>query len=288
MIVSEDLSKTYPNGTQALSQITLEIDKGVFGLLGPNGSGKTTLMRILVGLLKPTSGRVLIGGQDISKTAAQQSVKKILGYLPQELGLHDALTVEQELDYFAILKGYGDAKLRRQYVDKAILRAGLQPQRQHTVKSLSGGQKRRLGIAIALLGEPKLLIIDEPTAGLDPAERVRFRSMISDLSEDRVVLLSTHIVEDISQVCSSLAVIKTGHLIYKGTVEHLIARAEGCVGITENKEVVGESAHKIVSSRRTKTGMEYRLIGDLSTLAVTPVIPTLEDAYLLLMNGYSV
>jgi len=286
MIVVENLSKTYPNGTQALKQINLEIDKGVFGLLGPNGSGKTTLMRILVGLLKPSGGKVIVFGHDISKPSAQQTVRRLLGYLPQELGLHDTLTVQQELDYFALLKGCRDAKLRRDYVDKALERVGLQPQRQHIVKSLSGGQKRRLGIAIALLRDPKLIIVDEPTAGLDPAERVRFRSLISDLSENGVVLLSTHIVEDISQICNSLAVIKAGHLMYKGTVEDLIAKAEGKVWVTENQEIVRENPKGIISSRRTKTGTEYRLIGNLSVLA-TPVSPTLEDAYLFLMDDHS-
>jgi len=285
MIIIDKLSKTYPNGTQALNQITLEIDNGVFGLLGPNGSGKTTLMRILAGLLHPTSGKVIIFGQDTKISSSQKLIREMLGYLPQELGLHDMLTVRQELDYFAILKGYRDAKIRDQHVSKAMERAGLNSQRLQSVKSLSGGQKRRLGIAIALLGDPKLIIVDEPTAGLDPAERVRFRNIITDISENRVVFLSTHIIEDVNQMCSSLAVINTGQLLYKGAVESLIAQAEGYIGITEEKTIAEKFANKIISSRRTKTGLEYRLAGNLSELSIDRVNPSLEDAYLLLMSN---
>lgn len=286
MIVTENLSKTYPNGTRALRQVNLEIDKGVFGLLGPNGSGKTTLMRILVGLLRPSSGKVTIWGQDISKSSAVQSIKRTLGYLPQELGLHDGLTVQQELDYFAILKGCGDSTSRAYQIDKVLERANLQPQRNHIVKSLSGGQKRRLGIAIALLGDPKLLIVDEPTAGLDPAERVRLRNILSDLGGDRIVLLSTHIVEDVRQICSSLAIIKTGYLAYKGSVENLIAQAEGHTWTTEDEKLARENSDRIISSRRTRTGVEYRLVGALSSSTALSVPPTLEDAYFFLMNGH--
>lgn len=286
MISIDNLSKTYPNGTQALNQITFEINKGIFGLLGPNGSGKTTLMRILAGLLHPTGGKVFVFGHNTA--SFPQNIREMLGYLPQELGLHDTLTVQQELDYFAILKGYSDTKIRNKHVGKAMERAGLNSQHLQNVKSLSGGQRRRLGIAIALLGEPKVMIVDEPTAGLDPAERVRFRNIITEISENRIVLLSTHIIEDISHICNSLGIIKEGKLLYTGTVESLIARAEGFIGITEEKSIAEKYTKEIISSRRTKTGLEYRLAGRLSELAITPVNPSLEDAYLLLMNDSSV
>jgi ABC-type multidrug transport system ATPase subunit len=286
MIAIQNLSKTYPNGKRALHQISLEIDKGVFGLLGPNGSGKTTLMRILVGLLKPSSGKVMILGQDISKPSAQQSLRKILGYLPQELGLHETLTVQQEIDYFAILKGFRDAKARAVQIDKALERVSLQCEHNHTVKSLSGGQKRRLGIAIALLGDPILIIVDEPTAGLDPAERVRFRNLLLDLGGERIVLLSTHIVEDVSQICNSLAVIKTGEVVFTGPVESLIARVEGYVWTTDDEKLARENSNSVISSRRTRTNVEYRLVGDISSPKAISVSPTLEDAYLFLMNGH--
>jgi ABC-2 type transport system ATP-binding protein len=207
MIQIESVTKVYPNGHRALNNLNLQISKGMFGLLGPNGAGKTTLMRILATLLRPTKGRIIVFGNNLAMSGGRDKTRDLLGYLPQDTGLHPELTVEQELDYIAILKRVADGNERARQIADTLEKVGLLQSRRELVRTLSGGMKRRLGIALALLGNPHLIIVDEPTAGLDPAERVRFRNLLYELAGDRVVILSTHIVEDVSQICSDLVVL---------------------------------------------------------------------------------
>ena len=226
MIEIEHLTKIYPSGTKAIDDLNLAISNGMLGLVGPNGAGKTTLMRILATLLHPTFGQVRVFGYPLDQPAGQAAVRGMLGYLPQEAGYHEKLTVEQELDYMALLKGIAQTRERKQALEHALEQAGLRAVRRERVRALSGGMKRRLGIGIALLGEPRLIIVDEPTAGLDPAERAHFRQTLLELAGDRVVILSTHIIEDVSQACQDLAVLCSSKLVYRGAPSSLIQKAQ--------------------------------------------------------------
>jgi ABC-2 type transport system ATP-binding protein len=203
MIEISQLTKTYAGRVQALRGVDLQIGgTGMFGLLGPNGAGKTTLMRILAGLLRPTSGQVRVFGHDMTKPKDKLAIKALLGYLPQELGLYPDLTAREFLDYVALLKGLTDSIARRRQITERLERVRLTEVADRRLKTYSGGMKRRVGIAQALLGEPKLVIVDEPTVGLDPEERVRLRNLLGDTAHACTVILSTHIVEDISQSCN--------------------------------------------------------------------------------------
>ena len=220
-VAIQDLTKVYRGNVRALQGVTLDIPNGMYGLLGPNGAGKTTLMRILAGVLRPTSGSIRVGGHDATTERGRTEVKRILGYLPQELGLYPDLSAREFLDYIAILKGLDDAGPRRRRVGELLELVGLADVAGRKLKGYSGGMKRRVGIAQALLNDPRLLIVDEPTAGLDPEERIRSRNLLADLAGDRTVLLSTHIVEDIAQTCRNLAVLRSGEVIFRGTIAEL-------------------------------------------------------------------
>ena len=281
MIEIENVTKIYPNGHQALNNLNIQLSTGMFGLLGPNGSGKTTLMRILATLLRPTNGCVFIFGNDLSTSVGQDKTRNLLGYLPQDTGLHPALTVEQELDYIAILKQIASGSERAKHIGKILEQVGLSQARHKKVHTLSGGMKRRLGIALALLGEPRLIIVDEPTAGLDPAERVRFRNLLHELAGDRIVILSTHIVEDISQICTDLAVLHEGSLLFRGSPAELMRQVEGMVWTTPESV----DAVSLISSKRTNEGIENRVFSNTSPGPSSRLVkPTLEDAYLWLVR----
>jgi ABC-2 type transport system ATP-binding protein len=210
----EHLSKTYGNGTRALNDVSLTIPPGMFGLLGPNGAGKSTLMRILATLQEADSGSVSLGDIDVLRD--KESVRRTLGYLPQEFGLYPKVTAEDLLDHFAVLKGIVDRAERRRIVDALFEQTNLEGARRTHLGSYSGGMRQRFGIAVALLGNPGLIIVDEPTAGLDPAERVRFLNLLSELGENSVVILSTHIVDDVSDLCSRMAIIDRGEIRLEG------------------------------------------------------------------------
>ncbi len=288
MIEIENLTKVYPGGKKALDSLSLRIDKGMFGLVGPNGAGKTTLMRILATLLRPTIGRVYVDGHDLGTSEGQARTRSILGYLPQEAGFHLKLTVEQELDYLALLKNVTDAQERRRQVDKTLEQVSLEHVRREQVRTLSGGMKRRLGIGIALLGDPRLIIVDEPTANLDPAERVRFRNLLFELAGDRVVILSTHIIEDVSQICSDLAVINNGTLLFRGSPQQLISQVEGQVWTVPERELEPAHCACLISSRSAEDGIEHRVFSkEKPTPTSRMVNPTLEDAYLWLVQQES-
>jgi len=291
MITIKSLTKTYGlrgKAVQALNGIDLEIGSGMFGLLGPNGAGKTTLMRILAGIVNPSSGSVRVGGHDLGTEAGKQAVKSVLGYLPQELGMYPELSAEQFVDYMAILKGLDDPQKRAQRVGQVLEMVGLQDAARRKIKGFSGGMKRRAGIAQALVNDPKLLIVDEPTSGLDPEERIRFRNLLVNLATDRAVLLSTHIVEDIAQTCRDVAVLAHGQVIFRGSPAQLMQAAAGhvwtltCSGLEKP-----DHGLTVVSMLHLAEETQYRLVGPSAEAypAAQPVQPGLEDGYVWLMKS---
>ena len=291
MIEIKDLTKTYGSGAQAvkaLNGISLSIGAGMFGLLGPNGAGKTTLMRILAGIVLPSTGSVSAAGCPMTSEKNREQVKSMLGYLPQELGMYPDLTARQFIDYMAILKGVHDANERRPRVSRVIEMVGLTQAADRKIKGFSGGMKRRVGIAQALVNDPRILIVDEPTAGLDPEERIRFRNLLVDLAADRVVILSTHIVEDIGQTCQDMAVLSQGKILFRGSPLELTRAAEGRVW-----NVLSRDARKpnngltVVSMLHMAEGVQYRLVGadTREYPQAQPAQPGLEDGYVWLMKS---
>jgi ABC-2 type transport system ATP-binding protein len=284
-VVISGLTKVYGGKVHALNDVDLSIQSGMFGLLGPNGAGKTTLMRILAGILRPTSGTVRIGGWDCSSERARTAVKRVLGYLPQELGVYPDLSARQFLDYIGILKGLDDGKARRRRVEELLETVDLAAAADRKLKSFSGGMKRRVGIAQALLNDPRLLIVDEPTAGLDPEERIRFRNLLSELAGERTVLLSTHIVEDIAQTCRNLAAMTGGRVIFQGTTADLVDAARDHVWTVTSAGSRPEGDFTVVSSLHLGSTTLYRLVGQPGPhLQPTPAEPSLEDGYVWLMR----
>ncbi len=224
-LVIDRLSKTYANGVKALSDVTLTIPPGMFGLLGPNGAGKSTLMRTIATLQPPDSGTIRF--RDLDVLAQPEQLREVLGYLPQEFGLYPNMPADAILDHFATLKGVTNAAQRRDLVSSLLQQVNLYDVRKKSVGGYSGGMKQRLGIAIALAGAPKLLIVDEPTAGLDPTERNRFLNLLADIGEDVVVILSTHIVEDVRELCSQMAIINKGTVVLQGEPKRILDEVRG-------------------------------------------------------------
>ncbi|MGW3991871.1 ABC transporter ATP-binding protein [Amycolatopsis sp. NPDC004772] len=281
-IVIEDLGKVYRRGQTALAGVDLRIGEGMTGLLGPNGAGKTTLMRVLTGILRPTSGRVLVGEHDLATSAGRTAVKRMLGYLPQELALYPDLTAREFLDYLALLKGVDDKGVRHAQVDDLLGQVGLDEHRDRRIGGFSGGMKRRLGIAQALLGDPRLVIVDEPTAGLDPQERMRFRALLAGLGGDRIMILSTHILDDVAQTCPRVCVLDRGRVRYHGTTAGLTdAATDRTFQLQSEKPPSGGTVVNAVSG---PAGTVYRLVGTPPPGAEL-VAPTLEDGYVALLQS---
>lgn len=280
-IAIEHLNLVYPTGKKALSDISLTLKSpSLIGLLGPNGAGKSTLMKLLVAGLLPTSGSITVDGEPLGK--CERELKAKLGCLPQHFGLYDELTVWQFLDYIAALKGIRDS---RSAINASIEATGLEEKRKARIRTLSGGQRQRVGIAQALLGEPEFLIFDEPTVGLDPEERIRFRNFFSQTAQDKLVLLSTHIIEDVQSVCNQLIVISHGQILFAGTPEALIRQAQGHVGIfLERDGMKADPAMHITSRINTASGILCRGVADTLPEAAQDAEPTLEDAYLYLIT----
>lgn len=279
------LNKVYRGGIHALNDVDLTIPSGMFGLLGPNGAGKTTLMRILAGILRPTSGDLYIGEYDGNMEKGRMAIKRMLGYLPQELGVYPDLSAREFLDYIGILKGMDDRKIRQKRVGELLEVVSLTNVANRKLKTFSGGMKRRIGIAQALLNNPKLLIVDEPTAGLDPEERIRFRNLLSELAGDRTVLLSTHIVEDIAQTCRNLAIMNNGYVIFQGTTTDLTLEARGKVWTVTTTGSKPQGDFTVVSTMHMGDSVQYRLVGELaSPNGAVPTEPSLEDSYVWLMR----
>lgn len=224
MLQISNLSKTYPNGVKALQDVSLNISNGMFGLLGPNGAGKSTLMRTIATLQDADSGTIMFGDIDVSKQ--KQELRKVLGYLPQEFGVYPKVSAEEMLHYIARLKGIADDKERKELVKALLEQVNLYNHRNKSLGGYSGGMKQRFGIAQALIGNPKLIIVDEPTAGLDPAERLRFNNLLSEIGENIVVILSTHIVDDVSELCKDMAIIAGGKVVQRGNPETLVTDME--------------------------------------------------------------
>ena len=276
----QNVNMTYPNGKIALKDLNLDLKApSLIGLLGPNGAGKSTLMKLLVAALMPTGGSILMDGQPLSKT--DRLLKARLGYLPQDFGLFDELTVTQFLDYMAALKGISNPKAA---IQKTIQAVNLEEKAKSKIRTLSGGQRQRVGIAQALLGNPPFLIFDEPTVGLDPEERIHFRNLFSRTAEDRLVLLSTHIIEDVQSVCDQIVVINHGNILFTGTPEQLIQSAAGHVGVFWEKDEVQEKGLHITARVNTSQGICCRAVADKLPAYAQADEPSLEDAYLYLIS----
>lgn len=276
-----NLSKTYPNGTEALKNVNLEISTGMFGLLGPNGAGKSTLMRIIATLQEADEGSVKFGEIDIINQ--KNEVRKILGYLPQEFGVYPKMTAEEMLDHFALLKGVTNTNERKQLVKALLHQTNLYQVRRRKLGGYSGGMKQRFGIAQALIGNPQLIIVDEPTAGLDPAERHRFHNLLSEIGENIIIILSTHIVEDVSDLCSSMAIINQGKLLFTGSPIEMIKEAKGKVWkLTIEKPELPkyQDNYNVISSRLFAGRVIIKVFSNLQPSAeFESSDPEMEDIY---------
>ncbi len=277
----QDLTKTYPNGVRALRGISLTIPVGMFGLLGPNGAGKSTLMRTIATLQDPDAGSIRFGELDVLRQKSQ--LREVLGYLPQEFGLYPNLSPEAILEHFAVLKGLHNRGERNAQVKALLEQTNLAAVRKKAVGGFSGGMKQRLGIAIALLGRPRLVIVDEPTAGLDPTERHRFLNLLGEIGEDVVVILSTHIVEDVAELCPNFAIIAGGQLRYTGKPEAVLATLRGKIWrkVTTRAELPGLQKDLRVISTRLITGRPVIHVHHDAAPGpdFEPVEPSLEDVY---------
>jgi ABC-2 type transport system ATP-binding protein len=288
MLEIKGLKKTYASGVQALKGIDLDVSTGVFGLLGPNGAGKSTLMKILATLLEPDSGQVAVGGVDFIRQ--KMSARRMLGYLPQEFGLYPTLTAEQTLRYFARLKGVMDARERARLIDALLERVNLSTARRQPVGGFSGGMRQRLGIAQAIIGQPRLIIVDEPTAGLDPEERNRFHNLLSEIAgEETVVLLSTHIVSDVSTLCGQMAIIRNGQIIDFSTPQAALSQIANVVwetAVPREDVATLKSRFNVISTHLFEGRVRVRVFSPEGKPGAefNPAIPTLEDYYLSLVS----
>lgn len=278
-----DLTVTFKNKVTAINHADLEIPNGVFGLLGENGAGKTTLMRVLTTVLTPTSGTVSMDGI-LYCEGNYPKIQRRIGYLPQEIDLYPGLTVQECLEYMGDLAGVPKEECRKR-IQYYLEKTSLTEHRKKKMKQLSGGMKRRVGLVQALLNEPKFLIVDEPTTGLDPEERIRIRNLLVDFSENRTVLFSTHVVEDLAAVCNRLAVMKKGQFLYAGSMKELVRAAKGHVWICRLRDEVQareiEKKYHISSKQLSEDGVQIRLISEkMPNIECISVEPTLEDAYI--------
>ncbi|HEY0897466.1 MAG TPA: ABC transporter ATP-binding protein [Sphingobacteriaceae bacterium] len=284
-----NVSKTYSNGVQALRNVTLAIPNGMFGLLGPNGAGKSTLMRILATLQEPDNGTVQLDGIDVLKQ--KEEVRQTLGYLPQEFGVYPRARAEDLLDYFAVLKGITNRAARKEVVETLLKQTNLWEKRRQKLGGFSGGMKQRFGVAVALLGNPKLMIVDEPTAGLDPAERVRFLNLLSELGENSVVILSTHIVEDVSELCTRMAIINKGQILHEAEPLKAVDQLQGMIwrGLVEKSKLPGlEREHSIISTKLLSGRTVVHIYSEEDPgQGFEPVTPDLEDVYFATMAGHT-
>jgi ABC-type multidrug transport system ATPase subunit len=287
-ILIKGLNKVYPNGNHALKDVNLEIPAGMFGLLGPNGAGKSTLMRILVALLEPSSGEVNVFGYNLLKR--RKEVRRILGYLPQDFRFFAKYTTYEFLDYAARLSGMTGTKQRKQAVDAMLENVGLFDARERYANKLSGGMKRRLGIAQALIHNPKVIVVDEPTSGLDPEERIKFRNLLSEVSgNDAIILLSTHIVGDISSTCKRMALMNGGAISFIGSPEEMLRRTEGKVWrvhVTGDELTQIGNKYPVIATIPSGTSWEVQVVADeVEGYHAEPYPPNLEHAYVYYMEN---
>jgi ABC-type multidrug transport system ATPase subunit len=286
----DNISKTYPNGVQALKNVTIEIGNGIFGLLGPNGAGKSTLMRTIAALQDADSGTIMLGDVDVVKD--KQGLREMLGYLPQEFGVYPKVSAIDLLDHMAVMKGITDAKRRKEQVDSLLYQVNLWESKDQKLGTFSGGMKQRFGIAQALLGDPKIIIVDEPTAGLDPMQRNRFHNLLSEIGENVVVILSTHIVDDVSDLCNDMAIILNGELKLAGKPLELIKKLDEKVwqGLVEKD--VSESLkddERLISSRLYMGKVKVRLLSNVEPMnGFTLNEPEIEDLYFATINNFEI
>lgn len=287
MLTINNLSKTYPNGVQALKNISLNIPNGLFGLLGPNGAGKSSLMRTIATLQDADSGTITLDNINVSTN--KDAMRQVLGYLPQEFGVYPTVSAEELLDHIAILKGVTNNAQRKEVVTTLLKQTNLFDHRKKSLGGFSGGMKQRFGIAQALLGNPKIIIVDEPTAGLDPTERNRFLNLLSEISETVVVILSTHIVEDVRELCPNMAIINKGEVMFTGTPQAALAKLHGKVWKAilpkhEAKQISEE--YKVISTKFNTGNIEVHILSNdvPNNAAFEAVEPELEDVYFAVIN----
>jgi len=281
----QNLTKTYPNGVKAINNISLEIGAGMFGLLGPNGAGKSSLMKTIVGLQKADSGQILFNGADVLKDAIV--IKRHLGFLPQDFGVYPKTSAYNLLNHLAIIKGVINAAERKEQVLALLEKVNLYQHRKKEVFTFSGGMRQRFGVAQALLGNPKVVIVDEPTAGLDPEERNRFNSLLSEIGEDIIIILSTHLVEDVRNLCAKMAIINKGTVVTHGNPEELIDQLNGKIWqkqVTKAEAEIYRKDHHVISSQFIAGRMSIRLMGDNAPKGFASVAPILEDVYFATLN----
>ena len=286
----KNISKTYPNGIEALKNVSLEIGNGMFGLLGPNGAGKSTLMRTIAALQDADNGSITVGDIDVSKD--KQSLREILGYLPQEFGVYPKISANDLLDHLAVMKGIIDSKQRKEVVESLLHQTNLWEAKDQKLGTYSGGMKQRFGIAQALIGDPKLIIVDEPTAGLDPMERNRFHNLLSEIGENVIVILSTHIVDDVSDLCNNMAIILNGEVHLVGEPIQLIKKLDQKVwkGLIEKSDLVEiEKENDVISSRLYLGKVQVRIFSESPMQnGFESVNPEIEDLYFATINGLSI
>lgn len=280
----KDLTKTYSNGVRALKGVTLTISQGMFGLLGPNGAGKSSLMRTISTLQEADSGSVRLTGldTDLNVLTQKDAVRRVLGYLPQEFGVYPRVTAETMLDHIATLKGIANSRERKDIVEGLLQKVNLYQVRKKNLGTYSGGMKQRFGIAQALIGNPRLIIVDEPTAGLDPAERNRFHNLLSEIGENTIVILSTHIVEDVTNLCSDMAIICLGEVVAAGNPNDLVTDLNGKIWQTfvEKSEIdTYRKTHRVISTQLKGGKTRLHAYSDLPLANFEPVSPDLEDVY---------
>jgi len=285
----QGLSKTYPNGVKALDNVSLTIPHGMYGLLGPNGAGKSTLMRTLATLQEPDSGTASLGDIDVLKQ--KEEVRRRLGYLPQDFGVYPRISAQDMLDHIALLKGIVIRKERKEIVEAMLRRCNLYEDRKKSLASFSGGMRQRFGIAQALLGSPQLLIVDEPTAGLDPGERNRFYNLLAEIGEQVIVILSTHIVEDVMDLCTNMAIIHQGKVLFQGKPEAAIADLKGRVwerSIPKADLPTFEERYKIISSRLVGGSPFIHVLSEQALNGgFLPSSPDLEDVFFTKIRGWN-
>jgi ABC-2 type transport system ATP-binding protein len=287
MLRIENVSKSYGNGVQALKDVSLEIPKGMFGLLGPNGAGKSTLMRTLATLQEVDAGSISLG--DVDVLSAKHAVRKVLGYLPQDVGIYPGISAETLLDHFAVLKGLVSTGERREVVERLLRMTNLYDVRKRKLGTFSGGMRRRFGIAQALLCDPELIIVDEPTAGLDPGERLRFQNLLSEIGETAVVILSTHIVEDVRELCRRMAILSKGRVLLRGEPGALIAQLDGRVwrkAFSRSEAARTLESMPVLFTRLAAGRTVVHVLSDQSPGdGFEPAEPELEHVYFATLNG---
>jgi ABC-type multidrug transport system ATPase subunit len=279
-LIISNLNLTYKNGFQAIKNISLEIKNGMFGLLGPNGAGKSSLMKTIVSLQKPTSGTIVFNGIDISENP--DYIKQNLGFLPQDFGVYPKVSAYDLLEHIAFLKGITDGSQRKNQILSLLEKVNLSDFKNKEVHTFSGGMRQRFGVAQALLGNPKIIIVDEPTAGLDPEERNRFNSLLNDISNDVIVILSTHLVEDVRNLCSEVAVIRQGQLLKQGNPTELIAELQGKIWskpIEKNELENYRSNYRIINQQLIERKLYITAFSEQPLPDFTPVTPLLEHVY---------